>query len=274
MPGRPPAVTEKGVMGPSKHEWGVLSFPLASTHALLPYDRPPLSICESRADSLARLTLWSRLSPLAPGLIIRAMSDTQPSTDRPRDLQSVGAAAGGFGAGLAAALVELLQTALIAGLLFLAVNLVTARIRVEGSSMEPSLHDGEFVIVNRLAYRWSPPMRGDIIVFRFPLDPSRRFIKRVIGLPGDMVQAKDGVVYVNGHMLDEPYIAAPPRYDGEWRVGANELFVLGDNRNNSDDSENWGPLPSQDVIGKAVLVYWPPSDVGVIPHYQLTTAIP
>ena len=187
-------------------------------------------------------------------------------------MQSSGATAGGFGGGLAAALVELLQTALIAGLLFLAVNLVTARIRVEGSSMEPSLHDGEFVIVNRLAYRWSPPARGDIIVFRFPLDPSRRFIKRVIGLPGDVVQANGGKVYVNGQALAELYIAARPRYQGEWQVGLNELFVLGDNRNNSDDSENWGPLPSQDVIGKAVLVYWPLNDLGVIPHYELAAA--
>ena len=171
-----------------------------------------------------------------------------------------------------AVLVEIVQTVLIAALLFLVVNLVTARIRVEGSSMEPSLHDGEMVVVNRLAYRWSAPSRGDIVVFRFPLDPSRRFIKRVIGLPGDSVEARDGMVYVNGAALNEPYIAAAPRYAGGWLVQADELFVLGDNRNNSSDSQNWGPLPMGEVIGKAVLVYWPLPDVGVIPHYSLVAA--
>lgn len=167
---------------------------------------------------------------------------------------------------------EFLQTVLIAGLLFLAVNAVTARIRVEGSSMEPSLHDGDFVVVNRLAYRWGQPERGDIIVFYFPLDPDRRFIKRVIGLPGDTVTIRDGRVYVNGEPLEEPYVAAPPRYNGTWTVGPGELFVLGDNRNNSSDSQNWGNLPMEAVIGKAVLVYWPPQAMGLIPHYDLAVA--
>ena len=79
-------------------------------------------------------------------------------------------------------------------------------------------------------------------------------------------------MYVNGTALDEPYIAAAPRYDGAWLVQADELFVLGDNRNNSSDSQNWGPLPMDEVIGKAVLVYWPLPDVGVIPHYTLVAA--
>jgi len=114
---------------------------------------------------------------------------------------------------------EVLQTILVAGLLFLAVNLVTARIRVEGNSMEPSLHDGEFVVVNRLAYRWSLPDRGDIIVFNFPLDPQRRFIKRIIGLPGDTVSAHSNHIYVNGIALSEPYVAAAPLYTGQWVVG-------------------------------------------------------
>lgn len=170
------------------------------------------------------------------------------------------------------ALAEILQTVLIASLLFLAVNLVTARIRVEGSSMEPSMHDGEMVVVSRLAYRWSEASRGDIVVFYFPLDPSRRFIKRVIGLPGDSIEARDGLIYVNGVALNEPYLAAAPRYTGSWQVQADTLFVLGDNRNNSDDSQNWGPLPMNEVIGKAVLVYWPLPDVGVIPHYSLVAA--
>jgi signal peptidase I len=169
---------------------------------------------------------------------------------------------------------EILQTVFIAALLFIAVNLVTARIRVEGSSMEPSLHDGEFVVVNRLAYRWSQPSRGDIIVFNFPLDPQRRFIKRIIGLPGDTVSAHSNHIYVNGIPLSEPYIAAPVLYTGQWVVGENEVFVLGDNRNNSSDSQNWGPLPEDEIIGRAELVYWPPDAMGLIPHYNLAMAAP
>ncbi len=167
---------------------------------------------------------------------------------------------------------ELFQTALIALLLFLAVNLVTARIRVEGISMEPSLHDGQFVVVNRLAYRWQEVERGDIIVFHFPPDPNRRFIKRVIGLPGDVVSVHDGRVYINDLSLTEPYLDAEPLYPGEWRLTPSEVFVLGDNRNNSSDSQNWGPLPVVEIIGKAVLVYWPLDTLGLIPHYDLVGA--
>ncbi|HET7011609.1 MAG TPA: signal peptidase I, partial [Anaerolineales bacterium] len=133
-------------------------------------------------------------------------------------------------------------------------------------------HDGELVVVYRLAYRWESPARGDIVVFHFPLDPERRFIKRVIGLPGDTVAVRDGKVWVNGEALDEPYIAAPPRYTGEWQVQTDEVFVLGDNRNNSSDSQNWGALPLREVIGKAVLVYWPPDEMGLIPHYEEAAA--
>jgi signal peptidase I len=167
---------------------------------------------------------------------------------------------------------ELIQTILIAGMLFLAVNLLTARIRVEGISMEPNLHEGQFVIVSRLAYRWETPERGDIIVFRFPLNPDRRFIKRVIGLPGDRISIQSGMLFVNDQQLNEPYLAVTPRYSGEWTIGQNEVFVLGDNRNNSSDSQNWGALPLENIIGKAFLIYWPPTEAGVIPHYDLALA--
>jgi signal peptidase I len=167
---------------------------------------------------------------------------------------------------------ELFQTVLIAGVLFLAVNLLTARIRVEGISMEPSLHEGQFVVVNRLAYRWNDAARGDIIVFRPPPDPSRRFIKRVIGLPGNTVTVSGGNVYIDGQIIEEPYIAAAPRYDGEWIIGPDEVFVLGDNRNNSSDSQTWGPLPIDEIIGKAIIIYWPPSEIGLLPQYDLAIA--
>lgn len=163
---------------------------------------------------------------------------------------------------------EFLQTIIIAGMLFLVVNLLTARIRVEGDSMEPTLHNNEFVVVNKLAYQWDGPERGDIVVFRFPLDPDRRFVKRIVGLPGDQLKVEDGVLYIDGTPLDEPYVAAAPRYSGEWVVGPEEVFVLGDNRNNSSDSQNWGNLPLGEIIGKAEIVYWPPSELGLVPHYS------
>lgn len=167
---------------------------------------------------------------------------------------------------------EIIETLLAAFFLFLAVNLITARIRVEGSSMEPSLHDGEFVVINRLAYRWENVQRGDIVVFHYPLDPDRRFIKRVVGLPGDQIQIVDGEVFVNGDLLDEPYLAANPRYEGLWAVEPNSVFVLGDNRNNSSDSQNWGNLPEKEIIGKAILIYWPLEELSIIPHFDLVAA--
>lgn len=138
--------------------------------------------------------------------------------------------------------------------------------------MEPSLHEGQFVVVNRLAYRWSHPERGDIIVFHFPLNPERRFIKRVIGLPGEDVSVRAGQVYINGELIEEPYLTVVPRYSGDWTLGGDEIFVLGDNRNNSSDSQNWGPLPLDEIIGKAILIYWPPTEAGLIPHYDLAAA--
>jgi signal peptidase I len=171
-----------------------------------------------------------------------------------------------FGSRLARIVGEVLQTLVVAAVIFLGVNLVTVRIRVEGSSMEPTLHDAELVVVNRLAYRWSEPQRGDIVVFRFPLEPNRRFIKRIVGLPGEMVAIHNGQVFIDGDPLDEPYIAAPPRYIGEWEIQPGQIFVLGDNRNNSSDSQTWGPVPLGQLIGKAVLVYWPPPEMGLIPH--------
>ena len=164
---------------------------------------------------------------------------------------------------------ELLQTLVIAAVLFLAVNMVTARIRVEGKSMEPTLEEGQFILINRLAYRWGEMQRGDIIVFHFPFDPDRRLIKRLIGLPGDIITASNGVIYVNGIPLEEPYIADAPVYNDEWTVGPDEVFVLGDNRNNSSDSHLWGKVPIDAIVGKAILIYWPLDVFGAIPHYDL-----
>jgi signal peptidase I len=168
--------------------------------------------------------------------------------------------------GLMKALVDILETLIWAVVLFVLINLVTARVRVDGSSMLPTLTNGERAIVNKLAYRLGKPERGDIIVFYFPVDPSQEFIKRVIGLPGDQVSIHKGVILINGQRLEEPYLDARIRYEGDWTVADGQLFVLGDNRNNSLDSHNWGTVPFDYVIGKALFIYWPFNTLGVVEH--------
>lgn len=169
---------------------------------------------------------------------------------------------------------DVLETVLLAVVLFLVINAVTARVRVDGFSMRPTLEDGQYVLVNRLAYRLDEYARGDVVVFHFPIDPTQDFIKRVIGLPGDTVLIGSGVVTVNGKTLSEDYIAAAPLYSGQWLVPEGSLFVLGDNRNDSSDSHSWGMVPIENVIGKAVLVYWPFTSLMLIDHYDLVWAAP
>lgn len=161
---------------------------------------------------------------------------------------------------------DILETLVLAAVLFIGINAVSARVRVDGFSMRPTLEDGEFVLVSRMSYKFSEYERGDIVVFHFPLDPNEELIKRVIGLPGDHVRVEGGQVFLNGQLLEEAYIAEAPRYSGEWVVTEGFLFVLGDNRNNSNDSKDWGLLPQENVVGKAVLIYWPPPMWGALDH--------
>jgi signal peptidase I len=170
--------------------------------------------------------------------------------------------------------VDILETLVLSVILFIGINAISARIRVDGSSMEPTLRSGEFVIVNKLSYKLGCPARGDIVVFHFPRDPEQEYIKRVIGLPGDQVNISQGRVYVNNQLVDEPYIAAEPAYEGSWIVPEGHLFVLGDNRNNSSDSHNWGTVPQEYVVGKAFFIYWPPGQWGIIEHISTASAAP
>jgi len=168
--------------------------------------------------------------------------------------------------------VDLLETIILAVVLFFAINAVSARVRVDGSSMVPTLQNGEYVLVNRLAFKNKLPEYGDIIVFVSPQVSDLDLIKRVIGLPGDTIRIYGGEVQVNDQVLDEPYIAAAPIYNGEWHVPAGNLFVLGDNRNDSSDSHAWGLLPIENVIGKAVLIYWPIPEWTLIRHVETVAA--
>ena len=161
---------------------------------------------------------------------------------------------------------DILETLILAVVLYFGINAVSVRVRVDGFSMNPTLQDGEYILVNRLAYKIGHPIRGDIIVFSFPMDPKQDLIKRVIGLPGESIFVQDGKVMINGVPLEEPYIAAPPIYNGTWEVPKGQLFVLGDNRNESKDSHEWGLLPLENVVGRAVLIYWPPPEWQVIDH--------
>ena len=164
---------------------------------------------------------------------------------------------------------DIIETLVLAVVLFLGINAVSARVRVDGFSMIPTLQDGEFVLVSKLNYQFGNVERGDIIVFHFPMDPEQELIKRVIGLPGDTIGVQNGKVSVNGQVLDEPYIAATPAYSGEWQVPDDQLFVLGDNRNDSSDSHSWGFLPFEKVVGKAVVIYWPPPLWEIIRHAKI-----
>jgi signal peptidase I len=171
-------------------------------------------------------------------------------------------------------MLDLIETVGLALILFVVINTVSARVRVDGTSMMPTLHDGEFILVNKLAYHNSLPFRGDIIVFQSVTQKNVDLIKRVIGLPGDQIVVHDHKVSVNGRVLDEPYIAAAPDYAGEWTVPQGDLFVLGDNRNDSSDSHQWGYLPMPNVVGKSLLIYWPPPEWAMIDQVKIIVAGP
>lgn len=170
---------------------------------------------------------------------------------------------------------EAIQTIGLALLLFLIINFLSARIRVDGRSMEPTFHDGDYVIVNRLAYRFGELQRGDVVVFPFPLNGEEDFIKRIIALPGDRIAIRNGVLFLNGAVIEEDYLEVPPRGDmEEMIVPAAHVFVMGDNRNDSSDSRIWGPLISSEIIGKTVFRYWPISDIGSVVHSEIARTAP
>ncbi|HEV2962455.1 MAG TPA: signal peptidase I [Candidatus Angelobacter sp.] len=140
-------------------------------------------------------------------------------------------------------------------------------VKVEGGSMEPSLEDQERIFINKLVYRLEAIGRGDIIVFRYPRDPRKNFIKRVIAIPGDRIRVTHGRVYLNGQLIQEPYV--PEQYQdsrsaAEITIPADSYFVMGDHRTMSNDSRDFGPVARDLIYGKAVFGYWPVERVGVL----------
>lgn len=191
------------------------------------------------------------------------------------------------------ALRELVGTVVLAGVVFLLLHITVQSYRVEGSSMQPNLHNGEFMLVNKVVYRqfdvggWGKyipfldrdrdgvvqpfhkPMRGDVVVFRFPLDPTRNWVKRIVGLPGETVEIRRGIVFIDGEALEEPYAVSANRVDlAAELVPEGHYFVMGDNRPASSDSREWGPLPGENIVGKAWLTLWPVSDWGVVRSFS------
>ena len=141
-------------------------------------------------------------------------------------------------------------------------------VKVEGTSMMPRLVDQERIFINKFVYQIEAIERGDVIVFRYPYDETKSYIKRVIGLPGDEVAVVDGEVFINGEKLEEPYLIDEYR-DRQTHpvmvVPPDEYYVLGDRRNSSNDSRVWGPVPRNFIYGKAVFVYWPVDRLGFLP---------
>jgi signal peptidase I len=149
----------------------------------------------------------------------------------------------------------------------LLITYVVQAFKVQGTSMSPQLRDGERILVNKLIYYVGDIRRGDVVVFWYPEDPDLSFIKRVVGLPGETVEIRAGAVYVDGRLIDEPYVDnenAERRSFPALEVRPGHYFVLGDNRKGSNDSRSWGLVPERYVYGKAFLRIWPPSGFGLV----------
>lgn len=167
------------------------------------------------------------------------------------------------------------KTVLIALIIVVPLRLYVAQpFFVRGQSMEPTYHNGDYLIIDELSYRFQEPKRGDVVVFRFPGDPSQFFIKRIIGLPGDTVEGRDGTITVTRAgeetMLEEDYIKIETPDDFKIITGPNEYVVLGDNRGASSDSRRWGILPRENIVGRVFATVWPPEafEVFAAPVYE------
>jgi signal peptidase I len=184
---------------------------------------------------------------------------------------------------------EIVEAVVLALIVFVIIQGSVRNFKVDGNSMQPTLDAGQYLLVNKLVYFkldmarlsqiipfWKvdkpsthfaihPPQRGEVIVFRFPRDPSIDFVKRVIALPGEVIEIRDGTVHIDGVPLDEPYITARDTSTLQRReIGEKEYFVLGDNRRSSNDSRAWGPVPEANVLGKVWVVYWPFSQIQLL----------
>jgi len=188
---------------------------------------------------------------------------------------------------------EVIEAVLLAVVVFMLLQTTVRNFKVDGSSMDPTLENGQYLLVNRLVYlriemdRFSsivpfwqaeedsvryaihPPERGEVIVFEFPdsipSNPKRDFVKRVIGLPGETIEVKDGVPFVDGVVLEEPYLTTKDHSNGrKVELGAGEYYVMGDNRAHSNDSRSWEAVPEENLRGKVWMIYWPAPGIHIL----------
>jgi len=168
---------------------------------------------------------------------------------------------------------EIVRFSIIAIILVIPIRMFVAQpFIVSGASMDETFHSGEYLIVDQITYHLEDPSRGDVVIFRYPNDPSKFFIKRVIGIPGDTINIENAVVSItndenpNGFTLDEPYIKSmQPTAPFSETLGEREYFVMGDNRDKSSDSRAWGVLQEERIIGRAYMRLFPPSEIGYLP---------
>lgn len=176
---------------------------------------------------------------------------------------------------------DILQTIVLSAAIFVIIYLFAGQPHlVRGSSMEPNFHNGDYILTEKVSYRFSGPKRGDVIIFKAPNRPDADYIKRVIGLPGEKIKVVAGKIYVNGKPLEEQY--EPTEFqtfsgrflkeNEEYSVPSGEYFVFGDNRSHSSDSREFGPVKKDTIIGRALIRYWPAPRFGPIqtPHYDLS----
>lgn len=160
--------------------------------------------------------------------------------------------------GLKAILFDILETLLLTIVIYAGLSTFIGRYKVLSVSMEPTLHEGQYLLISKQTHKIWPLRRGDVIVFQYPRNLQKNYIKRVVGLPGERVEFRNGKLHINDEFTPEPWLSKQMQgASGQWHLGEDEYFVMGDNRNNSSDSRTWGAVNSQHIIGKAVFCYWP-----------------
>lgn len=179
----------------------------------------------------------------------------------------------GFFDNLSSHLIDFIQTLVVFGAIFALIYLFVAQFhKVSGNSMVPTLHNGDYIITEKISYKLGTPKRDQIIVLKNPRDESQDFIKRIIATPGDTIQIKDNSVFINGEKTTEEYLpAGTPTRSGAFltegtsiRANTNQYFVLGDNRDHSSDSREWGAVTKEEIVGRAFFLYWPIQRMGLI----------
>ena len=179
----------------------------------------------------------------------------------------------GFFENLGAHVIDFIQTLVVFGAIFALVYLFVAQFhKVSGNSMFPTYHNGDYLITEKISYKLGNPRRGDVIVLKNPRDESQDFIKRVIAIPGDTIKIEGQSVFINGGQLEENYLPSQtPTHSGAFlkdgdpvKAGVDQYFVLGDNRDHSSDSREWGAVTKEKIIGKAFFRYWPPQSMGLL----------